>query len=65
MFGYLNRYREKLEIHVTKLSLIEDSSEEMNLQKLTLRMQDKIYPVFNEDLTELIALADAEAALQK
>jgi hypothetical protein len=37
----------------------------MNLQKLTLRMQDKIYPVFNEDLTELIALADAEAALQK
>ena len=65
MFGYLNRYREKLEIHVTKLSLIEDSSEEMNLQKLTLRIQDEIYPVFNEDLTELIALADAEGALQK
>ena len=65
MFGFLQLYKEKFEIKVKNLAQIHESSEEMNLYRLALKIQNEVYPPFNDDYPDLIAPCNSEAELQK
>jgi TATA-box binding protein (TBP) (component of TFIID and TFIIIB) len=54
VFGFLQLYKKKFEIKVKNLARIYESSEEMNLYRLALKIQNEVYPPFNDQYPDLL-----------